>query len=79
MKKIPSAGSVRERKADALDIFVKGELARTQALDIAKRAKLRALRLAREEEEAKAAALASEGKQAVPASKRRTMHLPKTS
>jgi hypothetical protein len=74
MKKSSSNASVREQKAQALDTFVKGELARTRALDDAKRAKLRALRLERDEQAARAVGPSSETK-----SKRKTIHLPKAS
>ena len=40
--------SVRELKAAALDTFIKQELAKNQAADAAKTAKLRELRLARD-------------------------------
>jgi hypothetical protein len=49
MTKPPSRASVREQKAEALDAFVKAELVRKKELDAAKNAKLKALRLARDE------------------------------
>jgi hypothetical protein len=51
MAKTESRMSVREQKAEALDTFVKAELARTKALDATKIAKLKALRLARDEQD----------------------------
>ena len=52
MTKPPSRASVREQKAEATDAFVKAELVRKKELDAAKTARLKALRLAREELEA---------------------------
>ena len=77
MTKLPSRASVREQKAEALDVFVKAELVRKKALDDAQRTKLKALRVEREEQEANDAA----GREP-PAGKRaarKTMHLPRTS
>jgi hypothetical protein len=54
--KIESRASVRKRKFAALDTFVKAELAQTKAVNIDKTARLKALRLARDAEEAKPAA-----------------------
>ena len=53
MTKPQQAGgaSVRELKAAALDALVKQELARKRASDAAKTARLKALRLARDEAE----------------------------
>jgi hypothetical protein len=52
MKTTKNAGgaSVREQKAAALDSLVKAELAKKRAADAAKMSKLKALRLARQEE-----------------------------
>jgi hypothetical protein len=49
MTKPANRPSVREEKAAALDDFVKAEVARLKALNEAKGARLRALRLARDE------------------------------
>ena len=54
--KPPSRASVREQKAEALDTFVKAELVRKKELNAAKTERLKALRLARDEQEAKTAA-----------------------
>ena len=56
MTKPQQAGgaSVREMKAAALDEFIKKELERKRAADAAKTARLKALRLARDAEEAAA-------------------------
>ena len=68
--------SVREQKAEALDVFVKDELARTKALNAAKTAKLKALRLARDGQgENPAAPHQVERKTGA----RKTMHLPRSS
>jgi hypothetical protein len=69
--------SVREQKAEALDILVKAELARKQEFNTAKIARLKALRLAQEEQEANLSA-------PEPAAKRqrrtrKTLHLPRSS
>jgi len=48
--KTAGGASVREQKAAALDTLVKAELAKKRAADAAKISKLKALRLAREEE-----------------------------
>ena len=53
--KIESRASVRERKFAALDSFVKAELAQTKAVNADKSARLKALRVARDAEEAKPA------------------------
>ena len=50
MTKGPKAGNPRQQKAEALDVFVKTELARTRAVSAAKIARLKALRLARDGE-----------------------------
>ena len=55
MTKPPSRASVRERKFAALDTFVKAELAQTKAVNVAKTARLKALRLARDADETKPA------------------------
>lgn len=54
MSKPANRLSVREEKAAALDDFVKAELARTKAMNDAKLARLKALRLARDEANAAA-------------------------
>jgi hypothetical protein len=51
MTKAKSRLSVREQKSEALDVFVKKELASTKAADLAKMGRLRALRLAHEEQQ----------------------------
>lgn len=51
MRRTSSNQSVREQKAEALDQFVKREIARVKAVDAAKAARLRALRLARDEQQ----------------------------
>ena len=75
MTKISNRASVREQKAEATDSFVKSELSRTKATSEAKTARLKALRLARDEANTpasqKPAGQTTEGK-AVP---RKTMHL----
>jgi len=78
MSKLPSRASVREQKAEALDVFVKSELVRKKALDDAQRTKLKALRVEREEQEQANGAAGGEpvaGKRAA----RKTMHLPRSS
>jgi len=50
MKKPAIPLSTREKKAEALDSFVKGELARNKSLHAAKIARLRCLRLARDQQ-----------------------------
>ena len=50
MTKPANRMSVREEKAAALDDFVRAEVARVKALNEAKAARLRALRLARDAE-----------------------------
>lgn len=68
--------SVREQKADALDVFVKAELVRKKAVDEAKMTKLKALRVAREQEQADTdVAKPAAGKRVI----RKTMHLPRPS
>ena len=76
MTKPPSRLSVREQKADAVDVFVKAERVRKKALDDAKIAKLKALRVARDQEQASA-----EGPKPAAAKRvsRKTMHLPRPS
>jgi len=75
--KTQSRASVRERKFAALDTFVKAEFAQTKAVNVEKTARLKALRLARDVENAKPAASAD----SKPASSsdgygpRNTMHL----
>lgn len=49
MTKPANRPSVREEKAAALDDFVKAEIARVKTLNEAKAARLKALRLARDE------------------------------
>lgn len=73
MTKSVSRSSVREQKSEALDVFVKQELARTKAADLAKMGRLRALRLAREEQQKQepASGQNAQGQRA----KRKTMHL----
>ena len=56
MTKSSSPLSVREKKAEALDAFVKAEPVRKRELISAKTAKLKAACLARDEQEANAAA-----------------------
>jgi hypothetical protein len=68
--KPPNRASVRERKAEAVDTFVKAELARVKALELAKTARLKALRLARDHQEAKLDVSAQNN-----APPRKTMHL----
>jgi len=67
--------SVREEKAAALDDFVKAERARMKALNDAKRARLRALRLAHEESNDAAGPESAEAKGAL----RKKLHLPRPS
>lgn len=73
MTKSPSRMSVREQKAEALDTLVKAELDRKKELDGAKTTRLRALRLARDEQDGNAGASRepAEGR----AISRKTMHL----
>jgi hypothetical protein len=52
--------SVRELKAETLDKLVKAELAKKRAADASKMSKLRALRLARDVEEAETSAPAEQ-------------------
>jgi len=73
MTKAKSRTSVREQKAEALDEFVKKELAKTKAADLAKMGRLRALRLAREEEQKQEAPSDQNAKGE--RAKRNTMHL----
>ena len=75
MTRSPGRMSVREQKAEALDTFVKAELARKKEFDAAKNAKLKALRLARDEQEANAAASIPRQPAAGRAVARKTMHL----
>lgn len=75
-KRIGNA-SVREQKAEALDILVKAELARKQAFNAAKIARLKALRLAQEEQQAKLPPVQRPAKRQPPA--RKTLHLPRSS
>lgn len=77
MTKSPTRIWLREQKAEALDIFVKAELARKKTFDGAKIARLKALRLVRDEQEANAAA--SREPAAGGAITRKTMHLPRSS
>jgi len=72
MKKTSNRMNVREEKAEALDVFVKKELARTKAVDLAKIAKLKALRLARDQEESNPA---ETPQPETTMRKRKTMHL----
>ena len=67
--------SVREEKAAALDGFVKAELARMKALNEAKTARLKALRLARDEANAATGRQSPEGKTVV----RKRLHLSRRS
>lgn len=71
MTKPASRRSVREEKAAALDDLVKAELARMKVVNQAKAAKLKALRLARDE----ADAALEEDKSAIS----KTLHLPRRS
>jgi hypothetical protein len=73
MTKAKSRLSVREQKSEALDVFVKKELASTKAADLAKMGRLRALRLAREEQQIDEAVPDEKDKGA--RAKRKTMHL----
>jgi hypothetical protein len=61
MSKVPSR-TRSEQKAETIDAYVKAELARTKALNEAKTARLKALRLARDE----ANPVASQQPKAVP-------------
>lgn len=76
MTKPANRMSVREEKAAALDDFVKAEVARVKAVNEAKAAKLRALRLARDEANASAVA---QGSAPGKAPSRRKLHLPRAS
>ncbi len=67
--------SVRDEKAAALDDFVKAERARMKAVNEAKLARLKALRIARDEANAAASPPSAQGKAAV----RKRLHLPRTS
>jgi len=67
--------SVREEKAAALDDFVKAEVARVRALNDAKAARLKALRMARDEANPDVPAQSAQGKPAA----RKKMHLPRPS
>ena len=74
MTKSVSRASVREQKAEALDVLVKKEIARTKVADLAKIDRLRALRVAREEQQQKEDdAAARQNTRDRP--KRKTMHL----
>lgn len=73
MTKAPSCLTVREQKAEALDVFSEAELARVRAIDAAETAKLRALRLARDPRQNDA--VASADRDNVQLAKRQTMHL----
>ena len=73
MTKSANRLSVREQKAEALDDFVKAERARMKALNDAKLARLKALRLARDEANAAAGRQSPEGK----AQFRKRPHLPR--
>ncbi len=67
--------SVREEKAAALDDFVKAEIARMKTVNEAKAARLRALRLARDEANPPATPPAAARR----APRRNKLHLPPTS
>lgn len=69
--------SVREQKAEALDLLVKTELARKQEFNAAKIARLKALRLAQEEQQAKLPSAQRPAKRQARA--RKTLHLPRSS
>lgn len=75
-KRIGNA-SVREQKAEALDILVKAELARKQAFNTAKIARLKALRLAQEEQQANLPSAQRPAKRQPRI--RKTLHLPRSS
>jgi len=77
MTKPSSRASLRDQKAEALDSLVKAELTRKKEVISAKNARLRALRLAREEEEANTPSAPSPAKDKTRA--RKTLHLPRTS
>ncbi len=67
--------SVRDEKAAALDDFVKAERARMKAVNEAKLARLKALRIARDEANAAANPPSTQAKVAV----RKRLHLPRSS
>ncbi len=77
MTKSPGRASIREQKAEALDTFVKAELARKKEINAAKTARLKALRLARDEQEAYAATSRQSAEDR--AVGRKTMHLRRSS
>lgn len=76
MTKRSSRMSVREQKAEALDLLVKAELTRKQELNAAKMARLKALRLAQEKQEVN---LSSETPAKRKPARRNTLHLPRSS
>ena len=75
MTKTANRLSEREQKAEAVDSFVKAELARTKAQDAAKTARLKALRLARDHQEENIPASDRPAERKAPP--RKTMHLPR--
>ncbi len=75
MTKPANRMSVRDEKAAALDNFVKSELARTKAVNQAKLAKLKALRIERDQANAAVGQPSAQGK----AVSRKRLHLPRSS
>lgn len=75
MTKPANRMSVRDEKAAALDTFVKAELARTKAVNQAKLARLKALRIERDQANAAVGQQSAQGK----AVSRKRLHLPRSS